>query len=411
MTTNGTVETGEKTDVASTQMLIDLLEFEIDRLEEGRKQPGFTLWALVAAIATLLWAGLSVLESAQHISMSVVGFLFLTLNAAFDDLRSLWALLTADASSTSQSRFRLSTDMLGQSRPRLLFREIRFGFSLILLTQVVNSVHPTATICLKFYYGLGAIAVVAGIIFSFLPIAMPAKNALSKRAVVAGFVFTSILTVGMVGLVVPLSKGYVVPTVLEWKLAAIATAIILALDLLLSGGKDNPLFETLIDLRRKLATREIGYAAARAQFEVAIGGMAAGSVLQRRVESVLRGARAALAHLSTAATELETLKNQYGRMPANDRNTFGEALVKSASTRVDEARSEATASAAALRRLMIPVGILAGMAPGSKPEVMEIFSQAKAAVENVQTKVESQMLDIEDMHKWLGEQTRGGSES
>jgi len=191
----------EKDYNASAQKLIDLLEFEIDRIEEARKRPGWTVWALVAAISTLLWAGLSALDVAQHFTISTIGFLFLTLTAASDALRSLLSLLTVDASNDSDNRFRPSADLFGQSRPKLVFRGIRFAFCFVLATTIVNPAYPLTIKFLRFYYGLGTVAFICGFVLSLLPLALPAKSRPSKIGLVGGILFCALLISGVIGLV------------------------------------------------------------------------------------------------------------------------------------------------------------------------------------------------------------------
>jgi hypothetical protein len=393
---------------AARKELIDLLEFEIDRLTEEQKQPGWTKWALAAAAGAMLWAGCSLFEPPTEPNIKIVAYLFILLAITFDALRAGTALMSPDTPVPVGSRFRLANDLLGRSRSRIMYQVFRFVVIGYVAWALLDTRYLWANRALEMYCVFMSVSGLALIVFSFanIPISVRPVPPLKARFF-GGACITVVLAASLYGLIARLSDRSVTPSTREWKLAAIAIGLTIILDLFLSSGHDVPLFEAFVDLRRKLATSEIDYEAARTQFTIAVRGLAAEHILQRHVEVILGKLRSCVSELSYVFSQLTALKNQFERnpqIPVEEKKSLLDAVEKSLDARLDQALSDINAAGPESNELLRRARWIAMSAPEARSDVSEILDELRSATAKTKADVTNRRSEIEKLRAWLREQ-------
>jgi hypothetical protein len=401
------MENVESTTERDPKQLIDLLEFEIDRITEQQKQPGWTNWALFAAAAALLWKGASLFEAGPHVDLLRTGYLFLMLALTYDFIRVVGPVLTPDVPVPPGSRFRLASDLIGRSRPRIMYQIIRFCGLAVLAWYVLDPQFTWANRAALLFCGFMAVTALATIAMSFaeLPISISPTPPIKVR-LIGGGIAATVLAVALFGLVSRLF-GNVKPSITEWKLAGICFGLSIIVDLLLSGKQHVPLLEVFLDLRRKLALSEIDYEGARTQFHIAIRGLAVEHILQRHIDTILGKLRSCVGEHRAGLSELGALKNQFERnpqIPTAERKALFEAVSKSVVQRLKNANDELRVADVEVDALTQRVRWLRRSSASANSDIDQVLTDLKSATSASRADVAKYGDEIDTLCKWFEDQ-------
>jgi hypothetical protein len=383
--------------------LISLLEFEIKRITEARKRPGWTMWALLAALGAMFWAGFSVLEtSTSPVSQNVV-YLFITLAISIDAAAFGREFLTSTKSKGSQNRFRFARDLFSVSRIAVTGAVLRYSILEYLLWHFSEVFDPVSRLCLQIFCAIVIILALVFIALSFasIPLQVSPEHGLISRS--ALLFLMGVLIAAFINLWRPVLSGRFQANVSEWKLAAICAATGLVLDLLCAPEKEFPLIDTFVDLRRKLALGEISVPAARRQFEIAIAGLAASDILQTHIEVVLRRFRSSTSVFQTVNAELEVLKDRFQKdvsISLTQKKTLVDAIRVSAKSRMEKAAAELDAVSAEYKVLCSKARLLRTSA-SARSDVERLMAKITDEMTRTRSESEQHNATFNELYAWL----------
>ena len=125
----------------SIKRLTALIEFEIERLHSQASQPGWTIWALLGALATIIWFLLSELGK-NDLDLFVLSYLLLFIYLTIHFLWFIYQLFDYSPKPKSRiSRFLIAEHDYGPFR-RFYFFYILLSFILFSLLIRLRSLFP-----------------------------------------------------------------------------------------------------------------------------------------------------------------------------------------------------------------------------------------------------------------------------
>jgi len=335
------VASTELNEVKAKDDLINLLEFEIVRMHQEDAKPGWTTWALVGSIATILWVALKELQDhAGKIELNHVLYCLVFFAVAWEALVDIKNMVLPWPTSRRVSRFWHSHAILGGARLQMLGYFLWYGC--LLMVTIVLPIIPQ-----KFAFWMAVIVLSSNVVavlggFTASYVSFPFSPLVGgKGAMTVGLVLKALIGIVLISALMGslLSLPWSI-SVEEVKVGLLAFSESLLLLRLLELGTQNPFLSTLTDVRRLLGLGQIDYKVAKKQTEIALRGMDASEVLRPHIESILSMYRQIAVIQKAAFNELTALAAclPEGEVPLTDQQkTLMDSVLKSTDQKVDAA--------------------------------------------------------------------------
>lgn len=269
----------------SRELVAKLLQDEIRAAHDAATRPGWTIWAIYAALASIIWVLMDLIESGG-IDWRRVGLLFIA-TSIFVDAIYIFVILINNPKEDSGHEIRfLTRNNLSQNRLHIIGLFLREAIILVML-YIVNPNIPIYQLRLtKLFLFATNIVTLLFVIFSFILYILPKYDAGIKSRIVyvimmvVGFIASLFLLYGL--LIAP-----VVPSILEWRVASILLAGSILLLLL---ARDHYTFSPtgqLESIYRQLCLGRINASQAAKETDLALYGLTVDIALQPKVGKVL----------------------------------------------------------------------------------------------------------------------------
>lgn len=319
--------------------LIELLEFEITHVRSEEARPGWTTWALLGGLATMLW--LLTREFEQHqVNTDDALFLFLILALTYDSVRMIINALSKPMP-LRNGRFISFSIHFSQDRSLMLFMLIRSAMLLVIASQTQLFVGKTFQILTVLFYGFDLFATLGAFVLTYTQFAVPVPPKGSRVVVVFRI---TVIAGGMLAALVCISVLYKKPnfSIFEYRISGLVFGISVLLSILARSHRRMPLLETLVGIRRSLALGQLDLDSAQRQTEIALQGMTASDALQSQLVSLLADLERGGIHLEAASKEFEafltTLKS-HGSEGSQAKDTLINVLIQSVNRHRQEVKT------------------------------------------------------------------------
>lgn len=293
--------------------VLQVLDFEIERIRAEQRRPGWTMWAIYGAIASALW-----LLSEQIASGTTHLTNVLQLVVAFVLIVYLLEVLKMIAPESQrgggpQVRFR----WFHHSTNRLvigidLLRAVSITLIALTITAGLRWYHITAALLIFGGMTLLSLAILVATFFKF-PVktgALPIVGWLSRT--IAGLIWS-----GEISLFGWLAYAYIgavrssaeIVSLADVRIAALLVAMSVGLRIVANESLTSPLLLSLIETRRDLVFGHLDLDTAISNAEIAIAGMNESDVLQEDVQGILRSVEQIDKRVIKAARHVEEFKS------------------------------------------------------------------------------------------------------
>ncbi len=288
-------------DLASITTLVDL---ELKRLEDSRREQGWTPWILLAALGTLAWQVAGYLsESPRWHEVALYWALLFVVGLTIESVIDL--LNSGDGPRRPGLRYFRAT-IYSAGRAARVFAAVKVGGAAALLIWLTpfSGLIKVGWIILFGYYVYAVLAHVAGSWTDFPnPVGTmpPPKKPLWIVPVLFWVIHLSLVTSAVVILWSRLVATY---NVTDARLALLIFAVAQLTGLLLAYRINEPVRLELLHLRRVIGLREIEAEEARQKFIEIIYGSELSVILRPRFERMEQRLAAAIALLGEAETDM-----------------------------------------------------------------------------------------------------------
>ena len=269
------------------ERIIHLLEYEISSRHTKANRQGWTTWAILGAVASLLWLMSSVLDTTTSISWRNVLFIVLLSSISFDFLLLLNKLFFGESyQSLNENRFQ-NIDI--SSRKVLFFMLVRATLLLIIiiwLSPVLGQLVKLSCWGFFMFFFIMAI-VIMKLVFLKIPVPMESHSRTKQSAYIYTIIMAAVGCIAIVGLVRIIYFNTISPSISEWRIGLILFCLSL-LTIILFLFKPNPiLLLQLDDIRQKLAMGQIELNRAKQQIDLIIHGLTLSNIFQSKISDIL----------------------------------------------------------------------------------------------------------------------------
>ena len=268
--------------------LIHFLEYEISSRRSEAMRPGWTTWAILGAIASLLWLMSSVLDTNKSISWDNIFYITLLLSVSSDFLFLLSKILSSVGPKHlgSVRRFKYFENYIGSFLVFILFRA---GILLILIHLLSPKINNFIEFFCWLFLGLSLIQILLLLAVYYLQV--PISTNPNPRFKWASYIYVMVwLTSGglaTVGLIVIIYSKVLVPSIPEWRIGFIIFALSLLVLIYPHSKPISRLLLQLDDIRQKLSLGQIDLNRAKQQIDLIIHGLTLSDILQSNINDIL----------------------------------------------------------------------------------------------------------------------------
>ena len=370
--------------------IIDLLDFEIDRLRSEARQPGWTKWALIGAIGTCGWVFLSELAD-RAVSWPNVATVFLLSSIVWDVCVFLSSVLgVSEEISPSETRIILSKALFGRTRFSALFELVRVFVLLVMGSRLLPG--GFLQVCFRIWYGTFAVTFLVGVLISFCELPLPAGRAKTPFPIIVFLVLLlSCALAGIFGIAQKLSVLDPLPSVYEWRTAVLIVAIVTLLGILVRTEREKYLLPSFISIRRSLALGRIDIETAKEQIDVALSGLRIDQMFHKDLSEILGYFSSVNAEIDEVSKERAIIeeKRAAGQDLGENEKTVIEALMRSSLKHLESIKKTIQSVRNRLAKMSRKIWRVRFVAPGCVEEVKAVVEKVLKGIESVDEKVES----------------------
>ena len=276
---------------SSSQITVsEFLEFincEINSIRVKTDRPGWTLWALAAAIVSLLWLLIGLLE-AQEFSLDGIRHWFLALFFFQPALQIVVSIIDSDAfCGKGSSRFYLANKLFNSNRSAAVLNLV---ISVLISVWISNAEWHSILFILIIVYTtlvLEALSNIIALIISFIPMPIPKSTPTASRALIIGMT-VMYMTSGLSFLILAISEGIDSINYAELKIGGLSFGILYLFRIILNIRRPPILLKSLEEIRRSLALGKSDLSSSIRQADVALLGLKVADVLQNEIEEYIQ---------------------------------------------------------------------------------------------------------------------------
>lgn len=273
-----------KNNIPSRAEILQSIDVEIDNGRKDQQLRGWTSWAILGAIAVIIWLMLIVIEGARF-SIYRIFLIFVILLVA-DDLIDLIsdAVSPIRSEPTTSTRFYRFSQILGANR---LFVLCYFARSLTLLIMgfiFYYCVIRISAIMFVCYYGFISFGAIVVFVLSFtrLPVSLQITN---RWASISKLIIVFIILIGYVNF---WWKTRDILLMSEYKVGLLLAAFTFLVFRLVVSTHGSWLHLQLVALRRSFALGDIDSISALRQLDITLRGMEMSDIIQHDLGEILR---------------------------------------------------------------------------------------------------------------------------
>jgi len=301
--------------------ILDAIDYEIASIERDQTSPGWTKWTFCGGFATLVWLALS--EASKREFSFINTALVCLLCSIFADVAELvfGQLRPKVARPSSINRFRLMSHELAGSRLIILAVVVRLIILLVVYYYLHHSSIAFQSNCFMWFY---TFLLFLFPIFLLLSLVGHPVKWRSQRSAWLNIV---LILLSMIPLSIALFSTYSQLlqsqiTLSDFRLGLIVAAFIWLLPIAASHVAQNqPLLETLKNIRRDLAFNRVDAQSALRQADIALDGMRAEDYLQLDLQNVLQQidrTSKSMRDLQERLNEAHSLLDNLEKLPKNE---------------------------------------------------------------------------------------------
>jgi hypothetical protein len=308
-----------ETNIVEGDTLISFIDNEINYIQNEIEQPGWTIWAIIGAIAICGWFLLDIFPS-QKIT---INHIFLVVLLAINIYRILFTLINLRNASTERKKF-YSIEEINENG-NILVQLFHYGTNLALIyftylfTSYVKSyISIVAYLFYAFYSLMPLFSFLAQkFYFKFIP---SESTIIEFNSPLIGCAVYPLLLIELfitITYALILKNPYIHVAIDDFKAATLIISIYILIQILINLTVKSPILSTLIEIRRDYVFGHISDADAKKRLEIALLGLQVSDIGQNVLNKVLSIIKAAESELEEAKEKCSTLKSEYQKFGGN----------------------------------------------------------------------------------------------
>lgn len=309
--------------------LAKLTEFEIKRIDDAKREKGWSPWLLYAALAALTWKIVGDIGNPHQLRQVAFYWAFLVLITDFlESFLSVLGKQPKEGDSRIAPRFVSANKILGAARPYLTFIAIKISLAAFLVIHSGVLTGMSKYIWMTFF-GAHFLGWILLLVVTFLDVPFSVGSRRPHKAISWGFVGGF----GLHAAAIVLLAKQAMPTMVtnfssdDFRLSLLALGVCYLLKFYLSDQLADPAKITFIQIRRAIGLGEISSEDAKAMLEIALHGIEISKFLQPQVNAYLTAMDDLNREQEATAKHLALVQEHLSENEAPDSNTVIRALL------------------------------------------------------------------------------------
>jgi hypothetical protein len=285
--------------------ILAALDYEIASIEKEQSSPGWTKWTFYGGFTTLIWVAISEFEKKNFTTVNAA--LVLLLSSVLMDFAEVFVVMLNPPSPrrTVTNRFTLASLDLGGSRLGLMGIGTRIGALLAVYYFLRGSSLKYISGWFVWFYSIILFVVICSLIQSCFRVPIRLRKGIPAwKMCVASCVFLFPLFMAAFQASTRVFVMRISFTASDFRIGLLGAALLWLLGIsLVHVSRNQPLLETLRDVRRDLAFDRIAGDSALRQADIALDGMKVEDYLQTDLQKVLL-------HFDSASKSMHELQDR-----------------------------------------------------------------------------------------------------
>jgi len=271
----------------SEGIFYNFLSSEIDHLKNEIKKPGWTNWAIIGGLATLVWLTFNEFDN-NALRIHNISFIIIT-SVFIHRLLSIVQLSLADyPTSKSETKYLPSNEVLSQSRVFLILQVLKYAFLIYLISILPLGIEKLIITLLYITTSVYAFVFACGLIFSYLHIPF-GLNTRRNWKINIPYYLLGILVFYIAYKLVHFYVNHSIDfNIADFRFSALFVGGFYLVVLLCWIPQDSRILSSLIEIRRKLVFHNLNITEAVRQTEIALTGLKVSNLLQNYIVNYLK---------------------------------------------------------------------------------------------------------------------------
>jgi hypothetical protein len=369
--------------------IIRFLEFEISSGRSEAKKPEWSKWAISGAISSLLWLGLSVIESSDDITFLNAILLVVLLSLFFDLYFIIKRIIISFDLEKGQDKKRfikLGTEAIGF----LIAISVRSAIILFLISLITSFMSNFVYYSCNVFVVTTLLTTSLSVPISIFKIAIPQKSNPKRKYKYFWYIQALLWIVSglisVVGLSSILYKKQIILSVSDWKIGLICFGLSILMVLLFRSKPQANYLKLLEQIHKKVSLGNMDIKNAKTQIDIILYGLTLSNVLQPNISQVLDAQNSLLKIYDDFCSELaviekfiDTPKDQIS--DEDDKAVY--AALKSSTEKPDQLENGINQITVRSDKLLFKFSLIAGMDRDSVPEMKKLFKVIDESKENI----------------------------
>jgi hypothetical protein len=269
------------------EVFYNFLSSEIDHLKNEIKKPGWTNWAIMGSLATLVWLTFNEFDN-NALRIHNVSFIILTSLFIHRLLRTIQLFVAEDITSKSEAKYLLTNESFGQNRVSLILEVLKYAFMIYLISSLPLGIEKHTITLLYITSSVCGFAFVCGLIFSYLqiPYSLSTRGNWTRNIVYClSAILFFLIAFELVHFYVDHSNDFHIS---DFRFSALFIGGFYLVLLLSKIPQDSRMLSSLIEIRRKLIFHNLSITEAVRQTEIALTGLKVSNLLHNYIANFLK---------------------------------------------------------------------------------------------------------------------------
>lgn len=271
----------------TNEQLLNALDSEIAYIKSEQQRPGWTIWAMLGALAVIVWHLLFAWENGFSTTINVFSW-FLTFALLADAIIAFNYSVSSEGSQHKYgSRYYFFQQRYSEERPAILLSAIYYIILIRIVIELNTAVKWYYSYPAYLYCGLLMLLTIAVLVLSYVKLPVP-KSELTWYARIILLVLSLMAFLPAIGYLSYLTLNFKSVRFADMRLGILFWAACFLLIKLTQLGKKSALLLSLIEIRRDLAFRRIDVKFAQESADIALAGMRLTNVVQGNVHELIK---------------------------------------------------------------------------------------------------------------------------
>ncbi|MCX5847247.1 MAG: hypothetical protein NTW12_12975 [Deltaproteobacteria bacterium] len=268
---------------------VKYLDSEIIYLDKTLMRPGWTKWAIIGSIATVIWIIINRLDAGKYLIGNIV-IITVSISLCIDIYQIIKIFVPKINLPLHEKRFSFSTYVLGSNRAYLTLHLMRASLVIIIIYLMSNIPSQITKYSIYISNIMQGTAILSLILCSFFMLPMPLYESKNMRSKSINFILLVMLLcsiVGLWGLIELLRVSRDSISIEDIQIPFLVYAIYYLFMLLTYCSQEYPLINKLVNIKRFLVFNKISLEDARKQAEIAITGLKISEIFQDIINEII----------------------------------------------------------------------------------------------------------------------------